>query len=184
MARRPQPCPRETSSEENKGDDVFTAKSERGGPNDLPVESTVVENVFLEVCEYRYGQIVRRLVERDCLGCEISHPSQKRHACLYLDNDDMNEYRRRSLDSLDFRKLYGDYYGITGHLCDVDEVPSPKFMLRKYEKWYNETLERTMEEDAETDGEEEDARGCKNGPVYPWIKDLIERQFSAQGIVL
>ena len=74
--------------------DMFAAMSiSLKVPNDLVVDevSYEVKNVcdlmnavFFEavVCE------IRRLLKEKCPGCEVDHPSQRRHDCIMLSDDE------------------------------------------------------------------------------------------------
>ncbi|KAI8493229.1 hypothetical protein Bbelb_292330 [Branchiostoma belcheri] len=113
---------------------------------DLPLDEQTLGNVFLEVCGHRYEQMFHKFMIADCDGCQVDHPSQRRHHCLFLDVEDMKEYGRRTLASMSFRKMYSDFFGLTAYLCELDQVPSVESMRQKYEKWCQE-MHRSIEAD-------------------------------------
>ncbi|KAI8498117.1 hypothetical protein Bbelb_240610 [Branchiostoma belcheri] len=100
---------------------------------DLPLDEQTLGNVFLEVCGHRYEQMFHKFMIADCDGCQVDHPSQRRHHCLFLDVEDMKEYGRRTLASMSFRKMYSDFFGLTAYLCELDQVPSVESMRQKAE---------------------------------------------------
>ncbi|KAI8493253.1 hypothetical protein Bbelb_292570 [Branchiostoma belcheri] len=88
---------------------------------------------------YRASYFPRTVIEWnalpdvDCDGCQVDHPSQRRHHCLFLDVEDMKEYGRRTLASMSFRKMYGDFFRLTAYLCELGQVPSVESMRQKAE---------------------------------------------------
>ncbi|KAI8501303.1 hypothetical protein Bbelb_205740 [Branchiostoma belcheri] len=153
----------------------------RGGNDnvpDLPVDEETLGNVFREICGHRYRETFGRLMSADCYGCQVDHPSQRHHPCLFLHDDELREYGHRSLANMLFRKVYADFVGLTVYLCEQEQVPPLESMRQKYEEW-RQDMQRSIDADQEKEtGEEEKEGGCdndKSGSVHPWIRDMIER---------
>ncbi|KAI8516762.1 hypothetical protein Bbelb_053430 [Branchiostoma belcheri] len=154
----------------------------RGGNDnvpDLPVDDQTLGNVFREICGHRYRETFGRLMSADCYGCQVDHPSQRHHPCLFLHDDELREYGHRSLANMLFRKVYADFVGLTVYLCEQEQVPPLETMRQKYEEW-RQDMQRSIDADQEKEtGEEEKEGGCdndKSGSVHPWIRDMIERE--------
>ncbi|KAI8502535.1 hypothetical protein Bbelb_201230 [Branchiostoma belcheri] len=149
----------------------------RGGNDnvpDLPVDEQTLGNVFREICGHRYRETFGRLMSTDCYRCQVDHPSQRHHPCLFLHDDELREYGHRSLANMLFMKVYADF---------IEQFPPLESMRQKYEEW-RQDMQRSIDADQEeeTGQEEEKESGChidKSGSVHPWIRDIIERELRA-----
>ena len=70
---------------------------------DLHRAKDIVTYVFGEELQRRFNTVV----EERCEGCQIDHPSQFKHSCLWLEDDDcdVNKIFREALVRMDFSYL-------------------------------------------------------------------------------
>ncbi|KAI8486127.1 hypothetical protein Bbelb_362270 [Branchiostoma belcheri] len=146
------------------------------------VDEQALGNVSREICGHRYRETFRRLMSADCYGCQVDYPSQRHHPCLFLHDDELREYGRRSLANILFLKVYADFICLTVYLYEQEHFPPLESMRQKYEEW-RQNMQCSIDADQEKEtGEEEKEGGCdndKSGSLHPWIRDMIERELRA-----
>ena len=152
-----------------------------GGDKCIPIlcpDAQTLGGVFNDMCGYGYATLCRRMVTDDCYGCQVNHPSQRNHPCLYMDEEDMKEYRQRSLACMEFKKLYEDFTESMDRLGLKPEMPGEDVLRQIFEKWYKEqehTILQGGDEDQGADGVEEENSDSESRHTRTHIRETVFR---------
>lgn len=92
---------------------VITVDNEQMGEVDGWKSNYLINTVKMAVV-HMLNIVVRRVCTRICYGCEINHPSQKQHTCLFSDENDF---------------LDGRFSPIIKELCTPNFIPAIQRLL-------------------------------------------------------
>ena len=81
-----------------------------------------------DIVTYVFGEELQRQFNTCCKGCQIDHPSQLKHSCLWLEDDncDVNNIFREALVRMDFSYLKLLYLE-TANVLNLDVKQQPNF---------------------------------------------------------